>query len=53
MIRNEIEVIMNTNSSILVVVDPTVDRDFVVDRAALIAKASNGTVRLLMNNADT
>lgn len=44
---------MNTNSSILVVVDPTVDRDFVVDRAALIAKASNATVRFFINNADT
>lgn len=44
---------MNTISSILVVVDPTVVRDFVVDRAKLIAKASDATVRFFINNADT
>ncbi len=44
---------MNTISNILVVVDPTVDRDFVVDRAELIAKASNASVRFFINNAES
>lgn len=44
---------MNSINDMLVVVDPTVDRDFVVDRAKLIAKATGATVQFFVNNADT
>ena len=38
---------------ILVVVDPTVDRDFVVDRALTIAQATSAHVNLFINNANS
>lgn len=44
---------MKNLESILVVIDPTVDRDFVVDRAKLIAKKTNAKVHLFINNANT
>lgn len=44
---------MQSIKSILVVVDPTVDRDFVVDRARLIAKATAAKVNLFINNANS
>ena len=44
---------MNTLNSLLVIIDPTVDRDFVVDRAKLVARATNAKVRLFINNANT
>lgn len=44
---------MNKIKKILVVVDPTVDRDFVIDRARLIAKASSAAVHLFINNENT
>lgn len=37
----------------LVVIDPTVDRDFVVDRANLIAKATGAELHLFINNENT
>jgi universal stress protein E len=40
-------------NSILVVVDPTVERDFVIERAIAIAKLSNARVTLFINNANT
>lgn len=44
---------MNKIKKILVVVDPTVDRDFVIDRARLIAKACGAAVHLFINNENT
>jgi len=44
---------MKAVESLLVVIDPTVDRDFVVDRAKLVAKATKAKVRLFINNANT
>lgn len=44
---------MQSIKSILVVIDPTVERDFVVDRARLIAKASAAKVNLFINNANS
>lgn len=34
-------------------IDPTVDRDFVVDRAKSLAKSCNATVKFYVNNANT
>jgi universal stress protein E len=44
---------MKTIKSLLVVIDPTVERDFVVDRARLIAKATNARVRIFINNSNS
>ncbi|MFT4861160.1 MAG: universal stress protein E [Pseudohongiellaceae bacterium] len=44
---------MTKLSSILVVVDPTVERDFVVERAVAIAKLTNVKVTLFINHANT
>lgn len=44
---------MNKLESLLVIVDPTVERDFVIERAKLIAKASNAKVRVFINNSNT
>ena len=44
---------MQSIENILVVVDPTVERDFVVDRAKLIAKASNARLTFFINNENT
>ena len=44
---------MNTVENILVVIDPTTDRDFVVDRAKLVAKATNAKLTLFINNENT
>ena len=44
---------MNKITKMLVVVDPTVDRDFVVDRAKLIAKATGASIHLFINNENT
>ena len=44
---------MDKIESVLVVIDPTVERDFVVDRAKLIAKQTNARVRLFINNSNT
>jgi len=39
--------------NILVVIDPTTDRDFVVDRAKSLALAYNSAVRFFINNTNT
>lgn len=44
---------MNKIEKMLVVVDPTVERDFVIDRAKLIAKATGASVHLFINNENT
>ena len=44
---------MQAIQHILVVIDPTVERDFVVDRAKLVAKAAQARVTLLINNANS
>lgn len=44
---------MQSIKSILVVIDPTVERDFVVDRARLIAKATAAKVNLFINNPNS
>ncbi|PCJ27111.1 MAG: hypothetical protein COA96_04140 [SAR86 cluster bacterium] len=44
---------MKTVENILVVIDPTVDRDFVADRAKLIAKAANAKLTFFINNENT
>lgn len=44
---------MQSIKSILVVIDPTVKRDFVVERARLIAKATAAKVTLFVNNANS
>lgn len=44
---------MNKIETLLVVVDPTVDRDFVVARAKIIAQKANAKVRLFINNSNT
>ncbi len=44
---------MDTIKKILLVVDPTVDRDFVIDRAKLVAKSSEASITLFINNENT
>ena len=44
---------MNKIKKMLVVVDPTVDRDFVIDRAKLIASATGASLHLFINNENT
>ncbi len=44
---------MKTIEHLLVVVDPTVERDFVVERAKMIAKATRAKVTLFINNENT
>lgn len=44
---------MKTIEHLLVIVDPTVERDFVVDRAKMIAKATKAKVTLFINNENT
>ncbi len=44
---------MNKIEKMLVVVDPTVERDFVIDRTRLIAKATGASVHLFINNENT
>ncbi|MBT3531606.1 MAG: universal stress protein [Gammaproteobacteria bacterium] len=44
---------MKTIEHLLVVVDPTVERDFVVDRAKMVAKVTNAKVTLFINNENT
>lgn len=44
---------MHSIENILVVVDPTVERDFVVDRAKLVAKATNARITFFINNENT
>lgn len=44
---------MHTVETILVVVDPTVERDFVVDRAKLVAKATGAKITFFINNENT
>ncbi|MFK7864240.1 MAG: universal stress protein [Pseudohongiellaceae bacterium] len=43
---------MNTIRNILVVIDPTVERDSVIERANLIAKLTNAKVNLFINNTN-
>jgi len=40
-------------NTIMVVVDPTVDRDFVVNRAKMIAKSTQAKVEFYINNANS
>lgn len=47
------EIIMHAIKSILVVVDPTVERDFAIDRARQIAKAAAAKVNLFINSANS
>ena len=44
---------MDKIKRLLVVVDPTVGRDFVIARAKLIAKANRAEVRFFINNSNT
>ncbi|MDP6537268.1 MAG: universal stress protein [Gammaproteobacteria bacterium] len=44
---------MDKIESILVVVDPTVDRDFSIDKAKQIAKVTGSRVRFFINNPNT
>ncbi len=44
---------MQSIKSMLVVIDPTVERDHVVERARLIAKAAAAKVTLFVNNANS
>lgn len=44
---------MKTISNILVVLDPTVERDFLVDRVKLIAKDTGAKIQLYINNVNT
>ena len=44
---------MKSIENILVVIDPTIERDFVVDRAKLIANASKASVRFFVNNVNS
>lgn len=44
---------MDTIKTILVVIDPTVDRDFVVERAKIIAKKADASVEFFINNSNT
>ena len=44
---------MEQINKILVVVDPTVERDFVLDKAKLVAKATDASLHLFINNSNT
>jgi universal stress protein E len=44
---------MDSISSILVVVDPTVERDFVIDRAKTIARVAGTKIRFFINSSNT
>ena len=44
---------MNKIHRILVIVDPSVDRDFVIDRTKLIAESSKAEIRLFINNSNS
>ncbi len=44
---------MDKIESLLVVVDPTVERDFVVKKAKLVAKLSGAKVKFFINNSNT
>ena len=44
---------MDKIENILVVVDPTVERDFVIDKAKHIAKATHGKVHFFINNPNS
>lgn len=44
---------MRKLNTMLVVIDPTIDRDFVIERAILIAGASSAKVELFINNENT
>ncbi|MEQ9209324.1 MAG: hypothetical protein RLN96_05710, partial [Pseudomonadales bacterium] len=44
---------MGKIEAMLVVIDPTVERDFVVDRALIVANASGARVNLFINNSNT
>lgn len=44
---------MNSLKSLLVVIDPTVERDTVLDRAIMLAKATDAKVHLLISNLNT
>lgn len=44
---------MNSLKSLLVVIDPTVERDTVVDRAIMLAKAADAKIHLLISNFNT
>ncbi len=44
---------MRRVEKILVVVDPTLERDFVLDKAKLVSKATGASVFLLINNGNT
>ncbi len=44
---------MGEIKKILVVVDPTVERDFVIERAKLVAKAAGASIDLFINNSNT
>jgi len=44
---------MDQIRKIMVVVDPTVERDFVIDRAKLLAKATGAALTFYINNANT
>lgn len=44
---------MKSIQNILVVVDPTVTRDFAVDRAMMLAKITNAKINLFINNNNT
>lgn len=44
---------MQTIDNLLVVIDPTVDRDFVVDRARLLAASTGASTTFFINSANT
>lgn len=44
---------MNKIRNIMVVVDPTVERDYVIDRAKLLAQATGAGLTFYINNANT
>jgi len=44
---------MKTIEHVLVVIDPTVERDFVVNRAKMIAEATRAKITLFINNENT
>lgn len=44
---------MEQINKILVVVDPTVERDFVLDKAKLVARATGASLHLFINNENT
>lgn len=44
---------MESIQNILVVVDPTIERDFVVERAMMLAKITNAKINFFINNNNT